>query len=70
MDTIEDVIARETEGPVTSYIVIASYLDEDGENMLYLNGVDDQPVQISLGLIEFAKLYVTKKFAGTFDFDM
>jgi hypothetical protein len=70
MDSIEDIISGEVNGLVTSFVVIASYLDEAGENMLYLNGIDEQPTQISLGLIEFAKLYVTKKLENTFDFDM
>lgn len=70
MRTFEDIISQEVEGPVTSFLVIASYLDESGENMLYLHDPADQSVHISFGLIEFAKIYITKKFTNTFDFDM
>lgn len=67
MSTFEDVLAREVEGPIAGYIVAAAYLDENGETMLYLNNAYDQPVHISMGLIEFAKTYLTKKFMNDFD---
>jgi len=70
VSNFEDIISREVEGPVTSFLVIASYLDDSGENMLYLHDPEDQPVHISFGLLEFARTYIKKKFTNTFDFDM
>ena len=69
MKSFEDIISQEVEGPITGLIVLASYLDESGDNMLYLHDPEDQPVHISLGLVEFAKIYLTKKFTSTFDTD-
>ena len=70
MSNFEDIISKEVEGPITSVLVLASYLDESGESMLYLHDLEDQPVHISLGLIEFAKIYLTRKFISTFDSDL
>lgn len=67
MTSFEDVIYSEVNGPVTSYIVIATYLDEDGNTMLYFHDPEDQAINLTLGLIEFAKMYITKKFTQNLD---
>lgn len=68
MDSLEDILSSEMGGPVVSYIVIGAYLDEDGENMLYSNSPDEQPLHVTMGLVEFAKTYLTKKFIEKLDF--
>ena len=65
--TFEDVLTQEIKGPIKGYIVVAAYLDENGETILYLNNAHNQPVHISMGLIEFAKTYLTKKIMNDFD---
>ena len=69
MTIFEDALSRELEGPIASYIVLASYFDQDGQIMLYLNTPEDQPIHITSGLIEFAKVYVTKKFINDLNMD-
>lgn len=69
MNSFEDVISSTVNGPITSFVVIASYLDEDGYNMLYFNTPSEQPAHISMGLVEFAKTYLTKKFIDDIDLE-
>lgn len=69
MTSFEDVIASKVDGPVTSFIVAASYLDEDGNEMLFLDSGDEQATHISMGLVEFAKTFLTKKFIEEIDFN-
>lgn len=69
MSSFEDVISNEVSGPVTSFVVVATYLDEDGENMIYFKGQDDQAIHLSLGLVELAKTYLTKKLIINLDLD-
>lgn len=69
MKSFEDIISSKVNGPVTSFIVAASYLDEDGNSMLFLDSSDEQPTHVSMGLIEFAKTFITKKFIEEIEFD-
>jgi hypothetical protein len=69
MDSFEDVISKEVDGPVTSFVIIASYLNEDGDNMVYFKDQDDQSTHLSLGLVELAKIYLTKKLMIDLDLD-
>lgn len=69
MTSFEDVIASKVNGPVTSFIVAAAYLDENGNEMLFLNSGDEQATHISMGLVEFAKTFLTKKFMEEIDFN-
>jgi hypothetical protein len=69
MTSFEDIIASKVDGPVTSFIVAAAYLDENGNDMLFLDSGDNQATYISMGLIEFAKTFITKKFTEEIDFN-
>ncbi len=69
-DPFEDALALEVKGPISGYIVAASYLDDDGETILYFNTADDQPTHITMGLVEFSKTYITRKFIKDFDIDI
>jgi hypothetical protein len=70
VNQFEDALANAVEGPISSYIIIASYLDEDGETMLYLNTPEDQPIHVSMGLVEFGKTYITRKFIKDSEMDI
>lgn len=64
---IEDALAYEVPGPVTSYIVIAAYIDQDGETILYADSPDNQPIHSSMGLLEFGKIYLHNKVSRIID---
>jgi hypothetical protein len=64
---IEELLEEETGGQLKGYLIIAAYQDEDDDNMLYLAEADDQGFHTSMGLVEFARTYLTRKFNETFD---
>lgn len=67
MNTFEDALAEEIPGPVTSFVVLAAYIDEYGETILYANSPDNQPIHSSMGLLEFGKMYLHNKVSNMLD---
>jgi hypothetical protein len=65
--TIEDALADQVPGPVTSYIVVAAYIDEYGETILYADSPNNQPIHSSMGLLEFGKIYLHNKVSRIID---
>ena len=65
---IEYLLGKEAEGTIKAYVIVAAVEDEDGEN-LYFAEADDQSFHVSSGLVEFARIYLTKKMNSTLDFD-
>lgn len=64
---IEDALANSVPGPVTSYIVVAAYIDEYGETILYADSPNNQPIHSSMGLLEFGKIYLHNKVSKILD---
>lgn len=67
MQEIEDALSQIIPGPVTSYVLMAAYIDENGETILYANAPDNQPVHSSMGLLEFGKIYLHNKVQQSLD---
>lgn len=68
MSDIEDALSNTLPGPVTSYVLMAAYIDETGETILYADAPDNQPVHSSMGLLEFGKIYLHNKVVESLDF--
>lgn len=67
MCNIEDALAHTLPGPVTSFVCIAAYIDQDGETILYADSPDNQPIHSSMGLLEFGKIYLHNKVSKSLD---
>jgi len=67
MFSIEDALSNTLPGPVTSYVLMAAYLDNDGETILYADSPDNQPLHSSMGLLEFGKIYLHNKVSKSLD---
>lgn len=67
MQEIEDALAKVLPGPVTSYVLMAAYIDQDGETILYADAPSNQPVHSSMGLLEFGKIYLHNKVEQSLD---
>ena len=67
MQEIEDALAKVLPGPVTSYVLMAAYIDQDGETILYADAPGNQPIHSSMGLLEFGKIYLHSKVEQSLD---
>lgn len=67
MNSVDDALSNILPGPVTSYVVIAAYLDPDGETILWADSPDNQPVHSSMGLLDFGKIYLHNKVSKSLD---
>lgn len=65
MPSYEDAIYQRVNGPVTAYVVIASYIDEDGKTNIYADTPDDQDLHTSLGLVKFAEIFMNDRILQT-----
>lgn len=61
MQPIENALAETLPGHVTSYVIMAAYIDDEGETILYADAPDNQPLHSSLGLLQFGKIYLHNK---------
>lgn len=70
LDAIGEAIVTsddfETSGNVivTEYIVLASFIESDGERAVYCDTIQDQSCSQSLGLLAFGTAIETKRAAG------
>lgn len=48
-----EVISACTGGLVTGFVVVASFLDSDGDQRIYGNTLDDQRCHTTLGLLSY-----------------
>lgn len=67
MQEIENALSQIVPGPVTSYVLMAAYIDSTGETMLYADAPDNQPIHSSMGLLEFGKIYLHNKVQQSLD---
>jgi hypothetical protein len=65
MPSYEDAIYEQVAGPVTAYVVITSYIDEDGKTNIYADTPSDQDLHTSLGLVKFAEIYMNNRILST-----
>jgi len=67
MQEIENALSQIIPGPVTSYVLMAAYIDSTGETILYADAPDNQPIHSSMGLLEFGKIYLHNKVQQSLD---
>lgn len=51
-----NAISADTQGIVTSFILIVNYLDGDGDNSVNIHEMDGQTYSTGLGLLEWAQV--------------
>lgn len=60
---ISDAIHAETGGIVTSYVVLATFLDDDGAQRVYFDTMAEQRATDTLGLLSLATAVETRRAA-------
>lgn len=60
-------LSDEIQGHVTSYVLVASYINNEGETVVYADTYENQPLHSSIGLLEFGKMYLHNKVINTFN---
>lgn len=70
MPSIEDVIYQDVGGPITSYVVVATYIDDDGQMNLYFDTLSGQEFHITAGLLKFADVHVNNKISDVLRYNL
>jgi hypothetical protein len=70
MASIEDIIYENVKGPVTSYVLVASYIDDAGQNNLFFDTLDEQEFHITAGLLKFADVHVNNKILSILRYNL
>jgi hypothetical protein len=70
MSTVEDIIYENVHGPVTSYVLVATYIDDDGQTNLYFDTSDEQEFHITAGLLKFADVHVNNKISDVLRYNL
>lgn len=68
-DHLLAAITECTGGVVTGYVVVASFIDEDGDQRIYGNTMDDQRCHASLGLLSYGLAVEQGRAQSFHDYD-
>ncbi len=60
-DHLLKAISECVDGMVTSFVMVCSFVDADGEVRIYSDTLDDQRCHVTLGLLGFATAVETKR---------
>jgi hypothetical protein len=60
-DHLLKAISECVDGMVTSFVMVCSFVDEDGNLRIYADTLDDQRCHVSLGLLAFATAVENKR---------
>lgn len=70
MPSFEDIIYQEVKGPITSYVVVASYIDDAGQTNLFFDTLEEQDFHITAGLLKFADVHVNNKILSILRYNL
>lgn len=69
-DALLDALSKEIVGTITGYVVVACYLDTEGDYRIWTDLLDDQRCHATLGLLDFAQAVERRRAADAwFDSD-